>query len=118
MYDPHNYLTWEWRAEFRAPSREHGYDGEWQINCSPQNEGSPGWVASAGGGNVPEDEGAAYLMAAAPDLAAALAFAKSVILCGGPWTERCAGVIDGALRKARGEQEETWTRDNSRGSNA
>jgi hypothetical protein len=32
----------------------------------------------------------------------ALAFARSVIKCGEPWTETCHEVIDGALDQAKG----------------
>jgi hypothetical protein len=101
-YDPHDYTTWDWRADFRDADRERGFLPEWQIAAYPLGGNSPMHVASAQGGHAPEDERAAYLLAAAPDLFAALAFAKSVIVSGEPWTERCAEVIDGALRKAAG----------------
>lgn len=47
-------------------------------------------------------EANANLIAAAPNLLEALAFAKSVILSGEPWTETCERVIQGAINKAKG----------------
>jgi hypothetical protein len=38
---------------------------------------------------------------AAPDLLEALCFARSVILCGEPWTETCEQVIGGAIVKLK-----------------
>lgn len=42
------------------------------------------------------------LITAAPDLLLALSFAKSVILSGEDWTEKCEEVIQGAIKKATG----------------
>ena len=50
-----------------------------------------------------EDEANAHLIAAAPDLYRALAFAASAIKSGEPWSQTCEDMIGGALSKARGE---------------
>lgn len=73
-YDPHDYTTWDWRAEYREADPVRGHDGEWQVNAyepGKSNEES-GWVCSLGGGHVPEDEKAAAIISAGPDLLEAL----------------------------------------------
>ena len=72
MYDPSDYTTWEWRAEYRDASPAGDYLEEWQVNAYPRDGGEGGWVCSLGAGHAPEDERAARLIAGAPNLLDAL----------------------------------------------